>query len=175
MTVTFEQVLAAGAGDPAVRAGLLALWVDVIDAGGSVGFLRPAPVDDVARTLDAALARVAAGTDALGVLREDGAYVGMGLLVDTGSGLRRHWRTVLRVMVSPTLQGAGNGRRLMAGLHGLARELGLEQLALSVRGGENLEGFYARLGYTVVGTHPGAIRVGPQDDRDEVMLVLRLT
>jgi GNAT superfamily N-acetyltransferase len=176
--VVFEQVSAAQATDPALREALLALWVAVIDAGGSVGFTRPAPVADVARTLDAALARVAAGTDALGVLRDDagaGGVAGMGLLVDTGSGLRRHWRTVLRVMVRPGLQGAGHGRRLMTGLHDAARGLGLEQLALSVRGGENLEGFYERLGYRVVGRHPGAIRVGPGDDRDEVMLVTLLT
>ena len=171
----FEGVPASGAGDAPLRAGLLGLWVTVIDAGGSVGFTRPAPVPDVARTLDAALARVAAGTDVLGVLRSGRAYVGMGLLVDTGSGLRRHWRTVLRVMVAPHLQGGGNGRLLMAGLHDLARGLGLEQLALSVRGGQGLEGFYERLGYAVIGRHPGAIRVAPGDDRDEVMLATRLS
>lgn len=174
MTVVFEQVSATEATDPTLREGLLRLWVTVIDAGGSVGFLRPAPVADVARTLDAALARVAAGADALGVLRRGGEVVGMGLLVDTGSGLRRHWRTVLRVMVLPGLQGAGHGRRLVTGLHDLARGLGLEQLALSVRGGENLEGFYERLGYQVIGRHPGAIRVGAGDDRDEVLLVISL-
>jgi GNAT superfamily N-acetyltransferase len=172
--VTFQQVSAPRAADPALREALLRLWVGVIDAGGSVGFLRPAPVAEVARTLDAALARVQAGTDALGVLRENTGIVGMGLLVDTGSGLRRHWRTVLRVMVAPHLQGAGHGRALMTGLHGVARGLGLEQLALSVRGGENLEGFYERLGYQVIGRHAGAIRVGPGDDRDEVILVTSL-
>lgn len=74
-------------------------------------------------------------------------------------------------MVRPGLQGAGNGRLLMEGLNGVAHRSGLEQLALSVRGGEGLEGFYERLGYAVIGRHPGAIRVGPGDDRDEVMLV----
>lgn len=62
----------------------------------------------------------------------------------------------------------------MEGLHALGRDLGLEHLHLSVRGGEGLEGFYARFGYRVVGTHPGAVRLGPTDTRDEVFLVADL-
>ena len=59
--------------------------------------------------------------------------VGMGLLVVSQSELRRHWRTVLRVMVAPELQGTGAGRILLEGLHDLARELGTEHLVFSVR------------------------------------------
>ena len=131
-------------------------------------------MEAVGRTLDRALTRVVAGTDALGVLRAPDGIVGMGLLVDAGNRLRAHWRTVLRVMVHPDLQGKGHGALLMHGLHDLGRRLGLEQLQLTVRGGQGLEGFYRKLGYTVVGCHPGAIRVAPGDDRDEVMLVVRL-
>ena len=58
------------------------------------------------------------GTDLLGILRQDGTAVGMGFLVDGGSPLRRHWRTVLRLMVRPELQGRGAGRLLLEGLHG---------------------------------------------------------
>jgi GNAT superfamily N-acetyltransferase len=172
--VDFRTIAGPSAQDPALRAQLLDMWVSVIDTGGSVGFTPPAPVEAVGRTLDRALARVVAGTDALGVLRAGERAVGMGLLVDAGSPLRRHWRTVLRVMVRPERQGRGDGTRLMRGLHAHARELGLEQLQLTVRGGQGLESFYERLGYAVVGCHPGAIRVGPGDDRDEVMLVVRL-
>ena len=131
----------------------------------------------IAATLDASLDRVAAGEDALGVLRDGQRVVGMGLLVDRGGALTRHWRTVLRVMVHPEHQGSGAGLVLMSGLHQLAKRLGLEQLQLqlTVRGGEGLERFYERLGYTVVGRHPGAVRVGPGDDRDEIMLVRRFS
>lgn len=179
MAVVFEAVGGQAARDPVLRAQLLDMWVAVIETGGSVGFTPPAPVEAVARTLDRSLARVAAGTDALGVLRHvrggrPDRVVGMGLLVDASSHLRAHWRLVLRVMVRPEFQGQGNGALLMRGLHGVARRLGLEQLQLTVRGGQRLEGFYQGLGYDVVGCHPGAIRVGPGDDRDEVMLVVRL-
>ena len=60
------------------------------------------------------------------------------------------------------------------GLHALARDLGLEHLQLTVRDGHGTDGFYQRLGYVIVGTHPGAIRVAPGDDRDEIMMIARL-
>jgi GNAT superfamily N-acetyltransferase len=157
-----------------LRGQLLEMWVDVTNAGGAVGFTVPADVGAVATTLDAALDRVAAGTDVLGVLRQDGTAVGMAFLVDAGSALRRHWRTILRLMVRPELQGRGAGRLLLEGLHGTATDLGLEQLMLTTRGGTGVEGFYERFGYTVVGRHPGAIRLAPGDDRDELILTFRL-
>ena len=175
MSLSFAEVLPADALDARLRSDLLATWVAVTDAGGSVGFTAPAPVTAIAATLDASLDRVAAGEDALGVLRDGQRVVGMGLLVDRGGALTRHWRTVLRVMVHPDHQGNGAGLVLMRGLHQLAQRLGLEQLQLTVRGGEGLERFYERLGYTVVGRHPGAVRVAPGDDRDEVMLVRQLS
>ena len=65
----------------------------------------------------------------------------MGFLVDGNSPLRRHWRTILRLMVRPELQGRGAGRLLLEGLHGTAAELGLEQLMLTTRGGTGVERF----------------------------------
>ena len=106
-TVSFAPVLASEAGSSKLRADLLATWIAVTNAGGSVGFTAPADRLEVAAALDAALGRVAAGRDALGTLRRGDASVGMGLLVDTGSAIRRHWRTLLRVMDRPELQGTG--------------------------------------------------------------------
>jgi GNAT superfamily N-acetyltransferase len=170
-TVSFAPVLASETASSKLREDLLATWIAVTNAGGSVGFTAPADRGEVAAALDAALERVAAGRDALGVVRRGDASVGMGLLVDTGSAIQRHWRTLLRVMVRPELQGTGGGRLLVEGLHQMARDLGLEQLQLTVRGGERLESFYERFGYVVVGRHPGAVRVTRGDDRDEVMMV----
>jgi GNAT superfamily N-acetyltransferase len=172
--VTFEHVPHAAAGSPELRSQLLDTWVAVTDAGGAVGFVPPSDRDEIAPALDSALTRVIDGRDELGVLRQDGVAVGMGLVVAHTSALRRHWRTVLRVMVHPSLQGRGEGRRLLLGLHEIGRSLGLEQLHLTVRGGTGVEGFYERFGYTVIGRHPGAVRVAPGDDRDELILVKEL-
>jgi GNAT superfamily N-acetyltransferase len=170
----FESVPASGAASPELRAELLDMWVAVTDAGGAVGFVPPADRVAIGETLDLALERVASGRDALGVLRQGERVAGMGFLVRHSSALRLHWRTVLRVMVRPELQGQGAGSQLLEGLHAIARELGLEQLQLTVRGGTGVERFYERFGYTIVGRHPDAVRVAPGDDRDEILLVVRL-
>jgi len=96
------------------------------------------------------------------------------MLVSRGSELQAHWRTVLRVMVHPESQGSGAGRILMEGLRGSGVDLGLEQLQLTIRDGLGLENFYGPLGYRVVGRHPRAVRVAPDDYRDEIMLVMDL-
>jgi GNAT superfamily N-acetyltransferase len=86
------------------------------------------------------------------------------------SPLRRHWATVLRVQVHPSRQGQGLGRALMAGVHDIARQRGWEFLSLTARGGTGVDAFYRGLGYREVGRLPGAIRVAPGDDRDEILL-----
>lgn len=156
-----------------LRADLLDTWVAATDAGGSVGFTAPAPVDAITAALDAVLARVRDGVDVLGVLRDGDRAVGMGVLVDSRAWVFPHWRTVSRLMVHPSLQRRGAGTLLLEGLHGTARDLGLEELVVWVRDGEGLQGFYARAGYAEVGRHPGGIRL-PDGDRDGVMMLARL-
>jgi GNAT superfamily N-acetyltransferase len=172
--VRFTPVPRSEVADPSLRRDLLRTWVEVTDAGGAVGFVPPADPAAIAETLDRALAGVSDGRDALGVLRQQDTAVGMGLLVSERHALRRHWRKVLRLMVRPELQGAGAGGLLLEGLHTMARDLGLEQLALSVRGGTGTEGFYQRFGYVEFGRHPDAIRIAPGDDRDEILMLVRL-
>ena len=174
-TISFHRVPAVSAGDPRLRAELLDTWVRVTDAGGAVGFVPPADPALIGETLDSALRRVAVGQDALGVLLDiEGRAVGMGILSASSSPLRRHWRTVLRLMVDPDHQGAGAGRTLMEGLHAMARDLDLEFLCLAVRGGLGIEGFYGHLGYEIYGRNPQAIRVAPGDERDEIQMRIAL-
>ncbi|MGY1796713.1 GNAT family N-acetyltransferase [Geodermatophilus sp. SYSU D00525] len=160
--------------DPGLREALLACWTDVSNAGGAVGFVPPVGRDDVAPVLDALLERVAQGRERVVVLRADGELAGWAVLSLSVSPLRRHWATVLRVQVHPDRQGQGLGRALMTGVHDAARDLGLEMLHLTVRGGYGLEGFYQGLGYREFGRMPGAIRVAAGDDREEVHLYVEL-
>jgi hypothetical protein len=51
---------------------------------------------------------------------------------------------------------------------------GIEALRLTCRGGTGVESFYAACGYKEVGRVPGAIRVAPGDDRDDVVMLLTL-
>ena len=43
-----------------------------------------------------------------------------------------------------------------------------------MRGGTGTERFYARFGYVEIGRHPAAIRLAPDDERDEIVMLLRL-
>ena len=160
--------------DDALRAQLLSCWTDVSNAGGAVGFVPTVTEDDVAPVLDRLLEGVTSGRDVLALLTVDGATAGFAVLVGSSSPLRRHWATVLRVQVHPTRQGQGLGRTLMGGVHDIARERGWEFLHLTARGGTGVDGFYRGLGYTEHGRLPGAIRVAPGDDRDEIILSRRL-
>ncbi len=168
------EVRAVSAVDDVLRRELLACWTDVTNAGGAVGFVPPVTQKDVAPVLDELLEGVRRGCAVLCVLTVDGETAGFAAIEVSSSHLRRHWATVLRVQVHPSRQGAGLGRVLMAGVHDIARARGWEFLCLTARGGTGVDGFYRGLGYTQVGRVPGAIRMGPGDDRDEILLACRL-
>lgn len=160
--------------EDALRRELLTCWTDVSNAGGAVGFVPPVTEDDVSPVLDKLLEGVHSGRDVLAVLSVGGVVAGFAAIVGSSSPLRRHWAMVLRVQVHPSRQGSGLGRVLMTGLHDIARARGWEFLSLSARGGTGVDGFYRGLGYAEYGRLPGAIRIAPDDDRDEILLTIRL-
>ena len=168
------EVRAVSDVDAALRQELLRCWTDVTNAGGAVGFVPPVTEHHVAPVLDRLLEGVQSGRDVLALLTVDGTTAGFATLVGSSSPLRRHWATVLRVQIHPSRQGQGLGRVLMLGVHDIARARGLEFLHLGARGGTGVDAFYRGLGYTEVGRVPGAIRVAPGDDREEILLVHRL-
>ena len=168
------EVRAVSDVDDSLRRELLSCWTDVTNAGGAVGFVPPVTEDDVAPVLDGLLEGVRSNRAVLALLTVDGATAGFATLVGSSSPLRRHWATVLRVQVHPSRQGQGLGRVLMAGVHDIARSRDLEFLYLGARSGTGVDAFYRGLGYTEYGRLPGAIRAGPDDDRDEILLTIRL-
>jgi GNAT superfamily N-acetyltransferase len=160
--------------DDVLRRELMSCWTDVTNAGGAVGLMPPVTEDVVAPVLDRLLDGVHSGRHVLALLTVDGGTAGFALLFGSSSPLRRHWATVLRVQVHPSRQGQGLGRVLMNGVHDIARARGSEFLRLTARGGTGVDAFYRGLGYTEVGRVPGAIRVAPGDDREEILMIRRL-
>jgi GNAT superfamily N-acetyltransferase len=154
---------------------IVALWVEVTNAGGAVGFVPPVDAAIVRPTAEAAFAGVADGVDRLLVGRDGDEIVALLFVVDNRFGLKDHWRVLKRVMVTPRSQGRGYGAALMRQAEALGRKAGLAGLQVTVRAGAGTENFYARLGYREVGRLPGALRVGPGDDRDEISMWLDLT
>ncbi|MEO7423195.1 MAG: GNAT family N-acetyltransferase, partial [Ornithinibacter sp.] len=100
--------------------------------------------------------------------------VAMGFLVAGHNPLHFHTRTAYRVMTDPSRRGRNLGRLLMAAMHRVAREQGVEVVVLDVRSGLGTTGFYEGCGYVEVGRVPGIIRVAPRDDRDSVIMARRL-
>ncbi|MFF4651082.1 GNAT family N-acetyltransferase [Streptomyces sp. NPDC001380] len=161
---------------PALRDEVVALWTDVSNAGGAVGFVAPVTAERVRPVAERQLDGVADGPDRLLTARDDatGRLAALLFLESQRFDLMEHWRLLKRVMVHPGLQGRGYGAMLLAEAERVAREWGLAGLKLTLRGGLGLEGFYGRSGYREVGRVPGAIRVADGDDRDDVTMWLDL-
>jgi len=161
---------------PEVRRELADCWTAVTDAGGAVGFAAPADVPAVEAAVDELLGGLHPDRCRLLLARLDGELAGWVALSRGANPLVAHWGIVQRLQVHPAVQRGGIGRELMRAVHrSAASELGLDHLHLTARSGMGLEDFYARLGYREVGRWPGALRVAPGDDRDEVLLFLDLT
>ncbi|MFJ5233268.1 GNAT family N-acetyltransferase [Kitasatospora sp. NPDC088391] len=158
---------------PALRTEVTRLWTDVSNAGGAVGFVPPVTVAEVAPVAERQFAGL--GPDRLLVGYEPGGRVAAVLFFeDLRFGLMDHWRMLKRVMVHPDFQGRGYGAELLAEAERVARGWGLSGLRLTLRGGHGLERFYGRGGWVEVGRVPGAIRVAPGDERDDVTMWLDL-
>jgi GNAT superfamily N-acetyltransferase len=157
-----------------LREEIVTLWTDVSNAGGAVGFAGAVGRDEVWPLAARAFAGVDEGYDHLLVEQAEGGLAGLLFFVSHRFALAEHWRTVQRLMVHPALQGRGHGAALVREAAATARRLGWEALHLTVRDGTGLERFYIANGYREVGRLPGALRVGPGDDRDETHLWLDL-
>ncbi len=160
---------------PKLRQALIDCWIAVTNAGGAAGFPFP-PIDarQAAPAVDAIVDGLAPGSCRLVAAMAGEELVGwLNIRRDTYA-LISHWGTLHHVQTHPGVRGRGIGAALMAKAREVARqEMGLEQLYLAARGGVGLEDFYGRLGWRETGRRPGALRLAPGDDRDEILMVLQ--
>lgn len=152
----------------------VACWREVSDAGGAAGFPFP-PVDpqEVGAAAEAIVAGLSPARSRLLVATVRGSLAGWLNIRRDPHPLVSHWGTLHHVQTRPEVRGHGVGAALMHRARTVAREeMGLEQLHLAARGGAGLEEFYGRLGYREIGRRPGAYRLAPDDNRDEVLMAL---
>lgn len=172
----FAQATTTRDVDPDRRQALIDCWVDVSNAGGAAGFPFP-PIDqrDAAPALDAILGNLAPQTCRILMALDGDDLVGWLNIRRDAFALIAHWGTLHHVQTRTDRRGQGIGVALMKKAHAVARDqMGLEQLHLAARAGVGLETFYERLGWKEIGRWPGALRLGPGDDRDEVLMLLEL-
>lgn len=177
--------------DPAqlhdTRDALLDLWVRVVNEGaGAVGFLPGVQKGAVAAVLAEHESAMADGRSVMGLLcapQPDGeseSPVGTRLLgfawwEGSADQRYRHVAKLWRLQLDPAFQGRNLGAVLLAGMHAIARDLpGVELLRLDYRSGTGTGAFYARAGWVETGRQPGALRVAPGDDRDDVQMMRRV-
>jgi GNAT superfamily N-acetyltransferase len=156
-----------------LRGQLIDCWVTVSNAGGAVGFLPPADGTQISPVVAELIAGLDPRRSRL-LLALDGAVLAGWLSIQRElNPLVAHWGTVGRLQTHPAFRGRGIASALMTRARHVARdEMRLEQLHLALRDGTGLERFYGRLGWQVTGRWPGALRVAPGDDRDEVLMIL---
>ncbi|RII09213.1 Acetyltransferase (GNAT) family protein [Streptomyces sp. YIM 130001] len=170
----FRQFTSADAVAPQVRRALARCWVEVTNAGGAAGFPFP-PIGDAEATpaVDGIVDGLAPATSRLLRATRRGELVGWLHVRRDPWSLISHWGTLHHVQTRPSVRGRGHGAALMNEARRLARDdMGLEQLRLAARAGVGLEGFYGQLGWKEIGRWPGALRLAPGDDRDEILMVL---
>lgn len=169
-----RQVAAPGDVTPELRRALVECWIEVTNAGGAAGFPFP-PIDvrQAAPAVDSLVASLAPDTSRLVIASVNGHLAGWLNVRCDPFELVAHWGTLHHVQTRTGLRGRGIGAALVHHVRGIARdEMGLEQLRLAARGGDGLEDFYGRLGWRETGRWPGALRLAPGDDRDEVLMIL---
>ena len=168
-----RQLAHPGEVSAGLRRELIDCWVTVSNAGGAVGFLPPADSAQVSPVVAELIARLDPQRSRLLLALADGVLAGWLNIQRELSPLVAHWGTVNSLQTHPAFQGRGIGTTLMTQARRTAREeMGLEQLHLALRGGTGLERFYRRLDWRVVGSWPGALRIAPGDDRDEILTPL---
>lgn len=191
-----RQVTAPGEVSPGLRRELVDCWVEVTNAGGAAGFPFP-PIDEeqAGAALEALVAGLDPATSRLLVAMAPtspasptppaspaasptppapcGSVAGWLSVRRDPYALIAHWGTLHHVQTRTSLRGRGIGAALLREVRVVARDsMGLEQLRLAARGGVGLEDFYGCLGWRETGRWPGALRLAPGDDRDEVLMTL---
>lgn len=139
---------------PGVQDGLAGLLRDVVNGGGTVGFLPPLSADEAAAYWRGVGEALAGGSRRLLVARRNGQLVGTAQLDLAAQTNGRHRAEVMKVLVREDARRYGLGRRLMGAVEKVAREEGRTLLVLDTRQDEPSEAFYAVLGYERAGVIP---------------------
>lgn len=161
-SVSIRSVKATGLQE--VLAPLVALLIDTVDGGHSMGFLPPLTRARARRYWLSLRRDLRAGSRVLLVASSGEKIVGTGQLVLSPWSNSPHRAEVHKVFVDRSLRGKGIGRTLIASLHDAAREHGRSLLVLNTRRGEPAQELYRSLGYREVGILPGWT-LGPAGQR----------
>lgn len=139
---------------PEIRGELVELLLDVVNGGGTVGFLPPLSKEEATAFWDGVRKALDGSGRRMLVARRGGRVFGtvqLDLAMQTNG---RHRAEVMKLLVHEEARRQGLGRGLMGAVEGVARDEGQTLLVLDTRQGEPAEEFYAALGYRRAGVIP---------------------
>jgi GNAT superfamily N-acetyltransferase len=170
----FQQIIRPDQISPELTEELIDCWITVSNAGGAVGFpFPPVDVTHVTPVAQQLIAGLSPQRSRLVLAMVDGVLAGWLNIRRDLHPVVAHWGTVSHVQSHTSFRGHRIGAALMNHARQIARDdMGLQQLHLAARAGMGLEDFYGRLGWKEIGRWPGALRLGPDDDRDEILMIL---
>lgn len=146
----------------------------VVAQRGAVGWLAVPSLAETTAWFESELAQVSAGNAAVACVRRNGELAGIGILTQLSGEVLRHNGEVRKVMTHPGARGAGVGRAVLLALETRARERGMENLLLDVRGNNHgAMALYESLGWVRCGAVADLIAVGA-DRFDQINYVLAL-
>jgi len=137
---------------------LVVLLQNVVDNGGSVGFLPPLSADEAREYWEGVAVAVKGGSRCLWVARDAGApaasIIGTVQLDLEKRANGSHRAEVIKLMVHTRGRRRGLGRALMLAAQEEARRRGRSTLVLDTRQGDPSEALYRSLGWTFAGAIP---------------------
>jgi len=138
----------------AVLPQLVTLLQDSVNAGASVGFLRPLTPDEATRYWEDVLREIGQGARLLLVVREAGQVLGAVQLSLCQRANGRHRAEVQKLLVHTLARRRGLARLLMNAVEAAARADGRTLLYLDTEPGQPAEEMYRKLGWTTAGAIP---------------------
>ena len=169
MSAEYSRV--TGPVDDATMAALHQVVVEVVAAGGAIGWPEPPGRQAFDRWLfDVIGAVMAAQADAVLCIDAEAGVLGFGYWRRYARPTLRHNADLEKVFIAPTAQRKGLGRPLVNELISSAVRAGIETLTLDVRGDNSgAIRLYERLGFTAYGHLTDFVAFGP-DRYDQVLL-----
>lgn len=147
-----ERLTAIGDDD---RTRLVALLIDAVADGASVGFYHPLGEAAAVAFWRGVADAMAAGTRVLLAVRADGRIAGTVQLDLHAKQTAGHRAEVMKLLVHPAARRRGLGAALVAAVEAEAVARGRHLLVLDARTGDPACRLYERLGYVLTGVVPG--------------------
>jgi len=147
------RLLDAAAATDALQ-DLVAILVDCVNGGASVGFMNPFGPDDAEPWWRGVIAEVAAGRTMLFAAVADGTVAGTAQLIPATKPNQPHRADVSKLLVRSSARGRGLGAALMRAVEEEARGRNLRLLVLDTATGSDAERLYPRMGWERTGVIP---------------------